>query len=148
MIPFSPSPYPYHNYRRVGNTLRKDSHGDIIANTLMYYRERTKSTDTRTPEPYLDIKRKLQKTMKEGKRVLIDVKDSYSVQTVIVEFEYIGNRWAMGKSICYLNGEEVKVPYTIHYSDIWCKRLGIKVITEGDNPFSERNGLRHGKKRG
>jgi predicted metal-dependent RNase len=130
LIPFS----PYYN-RRVGNGVQKDSHGDIVANTLQYYRERTKSNDTHAPKPYSDIQRKLQKTVDEGKRVLIDIKDSYSVQTVVVRFEYVHDRWAMGKSICYLDGAEVEVPYTIHFSDIYCKRLKIKVIAEGENPF-------------
>jgi predicted metal-dependent RNase len=128
---------PYYN-ERVGISLQKDSHGDIVANTLQYYRERTNSSDTSTPKPYEEIKKVLQKTMNEGKRVLIDIKDSYSVQTVVVRFEYVHDRWAMGKSICYLEGQEVEVPYTIHYSDILCKRLKIKTIVEGDNPFGKR----------
>lgn len=126
------SPYLH---RKVGMSLHKDSHGDIVANTLQYYRERTKSSDNKTPKPYQDIQRRLQKTVESGKRVLIDIKDSYSVQTVVVRFEYVHERWAMGKAICYLEGEEVEVPYTIHYSDIYCKRMKIKVIKEGDNPF-------------
>ena len=130
-------PAPYFN-RRVGHSLQKDSHGDIVANTLQHYRERIYSSDTEVPKPYLEIKKFIQKTIDEGKRVLIDVKDSYSVQTVVVRFEYVHDRWAMGKSICYLEGKEVEVPYTIHYSDIFCKRLKIKTIVEGDNPFKRR----------
>jgi hypothetical protein len=125
----------YYN-RRVGYSLQKDSHGDIVANTLQYYRERVGNINTGTPIPYAEIKNFLQKTIDEGKRVLIDIKDSYSVQTVVVRFEYVHDRWAMGKSICYLEGQEVEVPYTIHYSDIFCKRLKIKTIVEGDNPFN------------
>jgi len=119
----------------VGSGVQKDSHGELVANTLQYYRERTKSTNTAAPKPYLSIKKDLQKTVSEGKRVLIDIKDSYSVQTVVVRFEYVSDRWAMGKSICYLEGEEVEVPYTIHFSDILCKRLKIKFLKEGENPF-------------
>jgi hypothetical protein len=126
---------PYYS-RRVGNSLQKDSHGDIVANTLQYYRERTKSKDIKAPRPYQEIRDRLQKTVEQRKRVLIDIKDSYSVQTVVVRFEYVSDRWAMGKSVCYLEGQEVEVPYTIHYSDILCKRLKIKVITEGDSPFA------------
>lgn len=125
--------------RRVGSGVQKDSHGELVANTLQYYRERTKSVDKSAPKPYLSIKQKLQQTVSEGKRVLIDIKDSYSVQTVVVRFEYVSDRWAMGKSICYLEGEEVEVPYSIHFSDILCKRLKIKVITEGENPFIGAN---------
>lgn len=127
--------------RRVGYCLLKDSHGDIVANTLQYYRERTSSEDTIVPKPYKEIKKRLQKVKEEGKRVLIDVKDSYSVQTVVVRFHYIADRWAMGKSLCYLEGQPVEVPYTIHYSDILCRRMRMKMIVEGENPL-------HGSKRG
>jgi predicted metal-dependent RNase len=122
----------------VGTALQKASHGDIVANTLQYYRERTKSSDLKTPSPYLEIQRLFEKTVADGKRVLIDVKDSYSVQTVVVRFEYVASRWAMGKAVCYLEGNEVEVPYTIHYSDVFCKRLKIKTIVEGENPFEGR----------
>lgn len=115
--------------------MQKTSHGDIIVSTLEYYRARTDYDDYKVPKPYREIRRRLQKTIDEGKRVLIDIKDSYSTQTVIVRFEYVGDRWAMGKSVCYLDGVEVEVPYTIHYSDIYCKKSKIKVITEGENPF-------------
>lgn len=123
--------------RKVGKSVQNDtSHGDIVANTLQYYRERTRSSEGVNPKPYKDIQTMLQKTVEEGKRVLIDIKDSYSVQTVVVKFEHVNERWAMGNSTCYVDGEEVKVPYTIHYSDILCKRMKIKVIVEGENPFA------------
>ncbi|AXH71183.1 hypothetical protein BSP38_141 [Bacillus phage BSP38] len=118
---------------------KNNNHGDIVANTLQYYRERTSSSGTRTPNPYLDIKKELEKTMKEGKRVLIDIRDSYSVQTVVLRFDRVYDRWAKGSSVCYLEGKEVEVPYTIHYSDIICSRMKVKVITEGDNPFEQRH---------
>ncbi|AMQ66646.1 hypothetical protein BH753_gp164 [Bacillus phage Shbh1] len=115
--------------------MHKDSHGDIIVDTLQHYRERITDKDSDVPKPYQEIKKKLIKAMQEGKRVLIDIKDSYSVQTVVVRFEYIHDRWAMGKSICYTEDGEIEVPYTIHYSDVYCRRTKIKVITEGENPF-------------
>lgn len=120
--------------------MNSNSHGDIVANTLEYYRNRLKNNDSRTPEPYQRIQKRLQKVADEGKKVLIDIKDSYSVHTVIVKFEYVHDRWAMGKSIAYLEGEEVEVPYTIHYSDILCKLMNIKVITEGDKPSFLKEG--------
>jgi predicted metal-dependent RNase len=118
---------------------QKISHGDLVADTLQHFRARMANDESVTPEPYLDIKRKIQKTVDEGKRVLIDIKDSYSVQTVVVQFEYVNDRWALGKSICYLEGQEVQIPYTIHFSDLICKRMNIKVITEGENPFDQRS---------
>jgi predicted metal-dependent RNase len=131
VIPF----FPYQE--RVDRGLQNLSHGDMVANTLQYYRERTKNDDTRTPTPYADIRERLKKIADEGKRVLIDIKESYSVQTIVVRLEYVHDRWAMGKSICYIDNQAVEVAYTIHYSDIFCKRLKIKVIAEGENPFAE-----------
>jgi hypothetical protein len=115
-----------------------NNHGDIVANTLQYYRERTKEDDLTAPKPYLEIQKHIQKIIKSGKRTLIDIKDSYSIQTVVIRFEYANDRWALGRSICYLEGEEVEIPYTIHYSDIYCKRLHIKMIVEGENPYDQR----------
>lgn len=117
--------------------MQRESHGDIVANTLEFYRARTRNSGSGVPEAYQRIKRNLEKTKEQGKKVLIDIKDSYSVQTVIVQFHHISDRWAMGYSICYHDGHEVKVPYTIHYSDIYCKRLNIKVIVEGESPFEK-----------
>ena len=118
--------------------MQKDSHGDIVANTLSYYRERTSNNDSHTPKPYLEIQKKIQRLVDSGKKVLIDIKDSYSVQTVVVRFEYASDRWAMGKSVCYLEGQEVEIPYTIHYSDVYCKKMKVKMVAEGDNPFAKR----------
>lgn len=80
----------------------------------------------------------MQRLVESGKKVLIDIKDSYSVQTVVVKFEYASERWAVGKSVCYLEGQEVEIPYTIHYSDIFCKKLKVKLIVEGENPFNDK----------
>lgn len=115
--------------------MHKEDYGDVVVNILDYYRERTKSDDHDVPPPYLEIKKKLTKVMKEGKKVLIDIKDSYSVQTVVVKLEYVHDRWVLGKSTCYHDGMEVEVPYTVHYSDIYSKQSKIKFIVEGDNPF-------------
>lgn len=115
--------------------MKLSTHGDIVASTLEYYRQRTKENDSDVPEPYLRIQRKLEKTVEREQKVLLDIKDSYSVQTVVVRFESVHGRWAMGKSTCYSNGQEVKVPYTVHYSDILCKNLNLKVIVEGENPL-------------
>jgi len=130
MIPFSPY------YRRgVGNGMQSDNR-DIVTDTLDYYRARTSSGVSGTPKPYLSIQDKLTRWMEEGKKVLVDVKDSYSVQRVVVKFDYVSDRWAKGTSICYSEGEEILVPYTIHFSDILCKRMKVIVIPEGENPFA------------
>lgn len=114
--------------------------GNLVANTLDYYRERINSKTSDTPEAYVRIKKRLQKIKSRNNRVLMDIKESYSVQTVVVELEEVYDRWAKGSSICYLEGEEVKVPYTIHYSDIYCKIFNIKFIEEGENPIGKRLG--------
>lgn len=125
---------PFYRKGRVGYGMYKD-HSDIVTDTLDYYRNRTDSTNLSTPKPYMTIKNKLQRTIDEGKRVLIDIKDSYSVQTVVLRLDFVSDRWARGVSVCYSEEGEVLVPYTIHFSDILCKSAKIKVIAEGENPF-------------
>ncbi|WNO29882.1 hypothetical protein [Bacillus phage SDFMU_Pbc] len=114
--------------------MRINEQGDVIAGTLQSHRDRTSTYDV-VPKPFKAIKSALEKTIKEGKRVLIDVKDSYSTQTVVVRFDAVFDRWAKGNSICHTEQGEVAVPYTIHYSDILCKNTKIKIITEGENPL-------------
>lgn len=111
------------------------NHGNIVANTLDFYRERIKDSGASTPQEYLDIKEKLETAMLSGKRVLVNVRDSYNLQVAVLQLHYVQERWAMGYSICYMGREEVKVPYTVHYSDIYSQRTKIKLIVEGEDPF-------------
>ncbi|QVW29000.1 hypothetical protein [Bacillus phage SWEP1] len=116
-------------------TQMKDTRTDIIAGTLDCYRERTVANDTSTPLSYTLIREKIRNIIKKDKKVLLEIKDSYSTQTVIIQFEKAYDRWAMGTSICYFEGEELRVPYTVHYSDILCKKIGVKTILEGMRPI-------------
>jgi hypothetical protein len=125
---------PFYSRQRVGYGMG-NKHSDIITDTLDYYRNRIDEVKTGVPKPYEAIQRRIQKTIEEKKQVLIDIKDSYSTQTVIVRFDLATPRWAKGTSVAYNEDGEIKVPYTIHYSDILCKTAKIKVIVEGDDPF-------------
>lgn len=118
--------------------MRSKVDGDLVASTLDHYRNRVDYTVDKTPEPYQRIKKRLEKVMANNQKVLMDVKDAYNVQSIVVELESVQDRWAMGTSICYYNGEEVKVPYTVHYSDIYCKTMNLKLIVEGENPIDSR----------
>jgi hypothetical protein len=126
---------PFYSRQRVGSGMYKN-HSDIITDTLDYYRNRIDEVRVDSPKPYSVIKQRIQKTIDEGKRVLIDIKDSYSTQTVVVRFDSAHDRWAKGSSVAYTEEGEILVPYTIHYSDILCKTAKIKVIVEGENPFA------------
>jgi hypothetical protein len=115
---------------------QRSSQGDIIIDALNFHRNRIKEEHQHVPDPYAKIKERLLTIKDADKRVAINVKDSYSLQTVVVKLEYVHNWWAMGKAICYHEGEEILVPYTIHYSDIYCKKLNVKVIVEGESPYA------------
>ncbi|USL89329.1 RNA-binding protein [Bacillus phage vB_BceH_LY2] len=115
----------------------KVTKGDIIASTLDCYRERTLNIPQENPISFEVIKNRVETLIKKQNKVLLEIKDSYSVQTVVVTFTKAYDRWAVGQSICYFEGEEIKVPYTVHYSDILCKKLGIKTIVQGSvNPIA------------
>lgn len=109
--------------------------GDLVADTLEYYRSRVNQGNIGVPIEFQKIRDNLIKVKKEGKRVLVDIKESYNVQTTVLTLQYVGDRWAMGYSKCYTKYEEVNVPYTIHYSDIHANQTELKFIVEGENPF-------------
>ncbi len=127
---------PHYRRKRVGYGMYKD-HKDIITDTLDYYRSRTEDVKVPTPKHYDEIKQELQRTLDEGKRVLVSIKDSYNTQMVVIRLNWVGSRWARGDSVAYTEEGEVLVPYTIHYSDILCKSAKVTFITEGENPFAE-----------
>lgn len=115
----------------------KETKVDLIASTLDCYRERTLNIPQENPISFEVIKARVETLVQNGNKVLLEIKDSYSVQSVVITFTKAYDRWAVGESICYFENEEIKVPYTVHYSDILCKKLGIKTIVQGEvNPIA------------
>ncbi|BAF81333.1 hypothetical protein EFP_065 [Enterococcus phage EF24C] len=96
-----------------------------------------------TPSSLQPIRDMFLKAMKEGKRVLIENSDLSSANSVVIEIEYVGNRWCLGYQRVLFYGMELKIPHTIHFCDVYgayghdaqkVKRQ-VKVVFEGDNPF-------------
>ncbi|ASU01032.1 hypothetical protein ANTHONY_192 [Bacillus phage Anthony] len=114
---------------------QKQTRADVISEALDCYRVRTVVEEDTAPLSYNVVKERIDKIVKDGKPIILEIKDAYSVQTSMVILEESYDRWAKGYSTCYYDGEEVKVPYTIHYSDILCKRVGVKTIVKGMNPI-------------
>lgn len=96
-----------------------------------------------TPIAFYEIRKRFIKAKKEGKRVLLENSDLRSANSVVLTIDYIGSRWCSGYQTVLYFGKELKIPYTIHYSDVYgavgnmnnrAKRQ-VKVIFEGENPF-------------
>lgn len=116
---------------------------------IKFIREHTKtgkSTYNMSPlddAQYGRIKRLFQKIKEEGRRVLYEDSTFPATFSVVIEVDYVGDRWCKGYTTYYRLGEEVKVPYTIHYSDVLCAGKpnsplsGVKIIQEGENPFDK-----------
>lgn len=127
----------------------KRGDNNLIIDTIRELQEpRFQGTDANPPIEFKEVKDMFQKAMLEDKRVLIEHNELNLAHSVVVELEYIGERWCMGKTVYYQNNVEVRVPYTIHYSDIYTAKTtnstsrNTKIIFEGANPFGK--GLREG----
>lgn len=95
-----------------------------------------------TPLEYTKIREKFQKAYEEQSPVLYELnevpKQAYSV---VLKITYVGPRWATGV-VTYnrIYGTE-KVPYTIHYGDLWTRGpqnagRNVKVVFQGESAFS------------
>lgn len=104
---------------------------------------RITNQDKETPSSLQPVKNMFLQAMKEGKRVLVENSDLSSANSVVIEIEYVGNRWCLGYQRVLFYGMELKIPHTIHFCDVYgaygydaqkIKRQ-VKVVFEGDNPF-------------
>lgn len=112
---------------------------EVVADTLDIFRERNQVDDEIVPKPFREIRDRLMEVKANGQRIMIPHRDSNSQQRVKIKLDYIGDRWALGYSKVNRLGEVFYLPYTIHYSDIYCKELRVNVLYEGDSPYGEKS---------
>lgn len=106
--------------------------------------QRSKKIPTReTPEEFLEVKQKFQEAKDNGTEILIENSELSAANSVVIQLEYVGNRWCMGYQHILYYGQDVKVPHTIHYSDVYgsqdgvtSRRRPVKVLLKGVNPFA------------
>lgn len=99
-----------------------------------------------TPFEFEEIRAKFEKAKAEGTRILLETNELNLAYSVVMEIEYIGTRWAMGKVRYHQVEGDVYVPYTVHYADLYTgdhprsTSKTTKIIFEGVNPFGTRLG--------
>lgn len=91
-----------------------------------------------TPEPYKAIAERFKEVKENGESVIVEEGGFPHTDSIVMYIEHITDRWVMGYSYLRHEGELVRVPKTIHYSDIYIndKSHKIKIIFEGANPYA------------
>ena len=123
--------------------MRKTAPINSALEMLELQENRGYSAERRVPAPFLAIKDKFLQAKKQGKRVLIENSELSSAHAVAIRIEYIADRWCMGYQTVLHFGQEVQIPYTIHYADVYGQHENerrrssrqVKIIFEGENPF-------------
>ncbi|AAX92404.1 hypothetical protein TwortDSMZ_154 [Staphylococcus phage Twort] len=89
------------------------------------------------PEPYLAIASKFKKVREKGESVILEEAGFPHTNSTIMYIDYVSDRWVLGYSYTKSERETVKIPRTIHYSDIYVtdKSHKVNVIFEGENPY-------------
>ncbi|MGI4563124.1 hypothetical protein ACR2XK_26220, partial [Klebsiella pneumoniae] len=79
------------------------------------------------PLPYKDIAKKFEEVKEKGESIIIEEGGFPYTDSTVMYIEHVTDRWAGGYSLIRHEGEEVKVPKTIHFSDIYVKDKSHKV---------------------
>src|SRR5699024_427556 len=85
-------------------------------------------------------KAKTDKEVKEEGTSLIMEEDGFpNTYSTVMYIEHGTDRWAGRYCLIRHEGEEVKLPKTIHFSDIYVKDKShkVRIIFEGANPYEE-----------
>lgn len=91
------------------------------------------------PLPYKEIAKKFEEVKAKGESIIIEEGGFPYTDSTVMYIEHVTDRWAGGYSLIRHEGEEVKVPKTIHFSDIYVKDKShkVRIIFEGANPYEE-----------
>lgn len=91
-----------------------------------------------TPKEFVEIKERFMEAESKRTPILIERSALNLTQSIVIELEYVGDKWCMGRTTYHRNGGEIKVPYTISYADLYTTDPSVntpKIIFKGDNPF-------------
>ena len=101
-----------------------------------------KSLDTNNtlevvPEPYLKIAKRFEDVMRNKESIIVEEGSFPYTDSTVMYISHVDDRWVGGYSLTRHNGEEVKIPKTIHYSDIYVtdKSNKVKIVFEGAHPY-------------
>lgn len=110
---------------------------------LNHYRGKTAPVNMAyTPNAFVGIRTMFQEAKDKGVQVIIESSEINNMDSVRLTIDYIGDRWCSGYETKWYGGEEVKIPRSIHYSEIYVSthepdssKVKTKLFFRGDNPF-------------
>ena len=109
------------NMNKVKETLRDVNSSDVL------------------PLPYKAIAKKFEKVKEKKESIIIEEGGFPYTDSTVMYVSHVSDRWVGGYSIIRHEGKEVKIPKTIHFSDIYVKDKShkVRIIFEGANPYEE-----------
>lgn len=124
--------------------VHEKQNADVLM-SLIHLDEKYKRSKDKTPVALRPIRYKFKKAMETNTPVLVENADLSSPHSVVIDISYIGERYCMGYQTILYYGQEIKVPHTIHYTDVYGqyeserrKNKGHpRIIFYGDDPFKE-----------
>lgn len=92
------------------------------------------------PLPYISIANKFKQVKDNNESVIIEEGGFPHTDSTVMYIDYVSDRWVGGYSYVRNEGKNIKIPKTIHYSDIYVKDKNhkIKIIFKGANPYEEK----------
>lgn len=92
-----------------------------------------------TPKPYKKIEDKFRRVMENNEQVIIEEGGFPHTDSTVMYVTHVTDRWVGGYYHIRHEGNKVKIPKTIHYSDLFMddKSHKIRVIFEGANPYGK-----------
>ena len=69
--------------------------------------------------------------------MLINSKDTNSIQSAVVKLDYIGDTWAMGRYHAVSANGTIELPFSFHYSDLVSKDTDVVIVPEGTRAFGK-----------
>lgn len=112
-----------------------------IADVLIRGQENVsqESADPMGVPQFKQIKEKFQKALDNNTPILIENADLNLTHSVVIELDYVGDRWCRGYTTYHRADGSVKVPYTISYSEVYIghgtQGKNSNIIFKGDNPY-------------
>lgn len=95
------------------------------------------SSEDKTPIPFRKYQNKLSIYKENGEPIIVEDSGFPYTESYKMYITYVGSHWVGGYSESFFNGERVKIPRTVHYSDLYITHPNYKkkIIFVEENPY-------------
>lgn len=99
----------------------------------------TESEINKTPIPFRKYQDKLSRYKEDGRPIIVEDSGFPYTESYSMVITFVGTHWVGGYSESFFNGEKVKIPRTIHYSDLYINHPNYKkkIMFVEENPYEE-----------